>query len=423
MKNRIQITQVHPVVEGGQYAAKAAVGDQLRVSAVVFREGHDKVAAAVRYRMVGDAQWDEALMAGQTGDVFTATIPVDRNGSWVFEIIGWTDHYATWLDGLVKKHQAGVADLELELEEGALLLLAHTAPAGIPAPVPKVLKATATMLRDTDVAVHQRVDAARDPAVVQAVIQHPDRRDPTTSATFPLWVDRARAGFSAWYEFFPRSVGSDGVRSGTFATAATRLPAIAAMGFDVVYLPPIHPIGRSYRKGPNNTLVAGPHDPGVPWAIGSEDGGHTAVHPDLGTLEDFDAFVAAARAEGLEVALDYAIQCSPDHPWVTEHPEWFRHRADGTIAYAENPPKKYQDIFPVDFDTADIDGLCDELKHVLEFWIDRGIEIFRVDNPHTKPVAFWEWCIAEIQAEHPDVLFLAEAFTRPAMMSKLAEVG
>jgi starch synthase (maltosyl-transferring) len=236
-------------------------------------------------------------------------------------------------------------------------------------------------------------------------------------------VDRERAGFSAWYEFFPRSVGSDGTSSGTFKTAASRLPDIAAMGFDVVYLPPIHPIGRAHRKGPNNTLVAGPDDPGVPWAIGSAAGGHKSVHPDLGTLEDFEDFVLAAQAEGLEVALDYAIQCAPDHPWVTEHPEWFHHRADGSIAYAENPPKKYQDIYPIDFDTVDIDGLCTELKSVLEFWIDRGIRIFRVDNPHTKALPFWEWVIAEVHAVHPKVLFLAEAFTRPQMMHQLAKLG
>jgi starch synthase (maltosyl-transferring) len=231
------------------------------------------------------------------------------------------------------------------------------------------------------------------------------------------------AGSSAWYEFFPRSIGSDGSRSGTFADAATALPRVAAMGFDVVYLPPIHPIGGSHRKGPNNTLTVGPDDPGVPWAIGSAEGGHKSVHPDLGTLQDFDDFVAAAGAEGLEVALDFAIQCSPDHPWVTEHPEWFNHRPDGSIQYAENPPKKYQDIYPIDFDTSDIDGLCAELKSVFDFWIDRGIKIFRVDNPHTKAVPFWEWVIGQIHAEHPDVLFLAEAFTRPQMMHQLAKVG
>ncbi len=423
VRNRIQITQVRPVVDAGRHAAKGTVGQPVVVSALIFREGHDLVAAAVRVRHIDAGQFDEVPMTRSPGDRFTASLTLQEVGDHRFEVIGWTDHYASWLDGLVKKHQAGVADLSLEFEEGARLLEAHIAPGGVPAPVPPVLADTATILRSDNIPSHLRVDAARTPELLAAVRAHPDRRDTTASPTYPLWIDRERAGFSAWYEFFPRSVGSDGRTSGTFATAATRLPDIAAMGFDVVYLPPIHPIGRSHRKGPNNTLVAGPDDPGVPWAIGSAEGGHTDVHPDLGTLEDFDDFVAAAASAGLEVALDYAIQCSPDHPWVTEHPEWFRHRADGSIAYAENPPKKYQDIYPIDFDTPDIEGLTAELQAVLRFWIDRGIRIFRVDNPHTKAVPFWEWVIAEIHADHPDVLFLAEAFTRPQMMQQLAKVG
>ncbi|MGI9017747.1 MAG: alpha-1,4-glucan--maltose-1-phosphate maltosyltransferase [Euzebya sp.] len=423
MKNRIQITLVTPVIDAGRYAAKACVGDRRTITAVIFREGHDKVAAAVRYRHEDAPQWDQVTMTPGEQDRFSAEIAVDQPGPWVFEIMGWTDHYATWLDGLVKKHRAGVADLSLEFEEGALLLGGHAAPGGVPAPVPGVLKQTAAVLRDTGLPAHQRVDAARQPEVLAAVAAHPDHRDPTTSPTFPLWVDRRRAGFSAWYELFPRSIGADDTRSGTFKTAAARLPEVAAMGFDVLYLPPIHPIGQSHRKGPNNTLAPGSHDPGVPWAIGSAEGGHKSVHPDLGTLEDFDDFVAAAAEEGLEVALDFAIQCSPDHPWVTDHPEWFRHRADGTIAYAENPPKKYQDIYPIDFDTSDIQGLCDELKSVLEFWIAHGVRIFRVDNPHTKALPFWEWVIQQIHADHPEVLFLAEAFTRPQMMHQLAKLG
>jgi starch synthase (maltosyl-transferring) len=423
VQNRIQITRVTPVVDAGRFAAKAVVGDRVAVSAVLFREGHDQVAGAVRYRHADADAWDEVAMEPGPGDVFRATVTPDRPGAWVMEVVGWTDHYASWLDGLVKKHQAGVADLSLEFEEGARLLEAHAAPGGVPAPAPTVLKAAAAALRAEATPVHQRVDLARSPEVLAAVRAHPDRRDATSSPAYPLWVDRELAGFSTWYEMFPRSVGSDGTRSGTFATAATRLPEIAAMGFDVVYLPPIHPIGRSHRKGPNNTLVAGPDDPGVPWAIGSAEGGHTAVHPDLGTLEDFDDFVAAAAAAGLEVALDYAIQCSPDHPWVTEHPEWFRHRADGSIAYAENPPKKYQDIYPIDFDTPDIDGLCEALAEVLEFWLARGIRIFRVDNPHTKALPFWEWVIERIHRQDPGVIFLAEAFTRPQMMQQLAKLG
>ncbi|WP_370328238.1 alpha-1,4-glucan--maltose-1-phosphate maltosyltransferase [Euzebya sp.] len=423
MKNRIQMTDISPVVDGGRFAAKATTSDVVEVSAVLFREGHDKVAGAVRHRPPGGDGWRELPMAARPQDRFEARFVPDEVGAWEFQVLGWTDHWASWLDGLVKKHQAGVADLSLEFEEGALLLERHAAGDDVPAEQVSRLERAAATLRDDAVPVHQRVDAARAGDLRQVLVAHPDRRDLTTSPTFTLWVDRDRAGFSAWYEMFPRSVGSDGRTSGTFKTAQSRLGEIAAMGFDVLYLPPIHPIGHAHRKGPNNTLIAGPDDPGVPWAIGSEAGGHTAVHPDLGTLEDFDDFVAAAGEAGLEVALDFAIQCSPDHPWVTEHPEWFRHRADGSIAYAENPPKKYQDIYPIDFDTEDIDGLCEELKGVLEFWIDRGIRIFRVDNPHTKALPFWEWVIDEIHQTDPGVLFLAEAFTRPAMMRQLAKLG
>jgi starch synthase (maltosyl-transferring) len=423
VKDRIQITRPTPVVDAGRFAAKAVVGQPVPVSAVVFREGHDKVAAAVRWRMADAADWEEQPLEARPGDLFVGEITLPGVGPAVFRIVGWTDHYASWLDGLVKKHQAGVADLSVEFEEGARLLEGHAAPGGVPAPAPARLRETAALLRDESRPVQTRVDAARDPKLLAAVRAHPDRRDPSSTPDLPLWVDRELAGFSTWYEFFPRSVGSDGRTSGTFKTAAGRLPEIAAMGFDVVYLPPIHPIGRSHRKGPNNTLVAGADDPGVPWAIGSEAGGHTAVHPDLGTLEDFDAFVAAAQEEGLEVALDFAIQCSPDHPWVREHPEWFRHRADGTIAYAENPPKKYQDIYPIDFDTEDVEGLCEALAEVLEFWLARGIRIFRVDNPHTKALPFWEWVIDRIHQQDPGVIFLAEAFTRPQMMQQLAKLG
>lgn len=423
VRNRIQFDDIRPCIDGGRYAAKGCVDQPIDVAATIFREGHDKVAAMVRYRMVDDDQWNVAMLDAHEQDRFTGRFVPDRNGAWVYQLVGWTDHYASWLDGLVKKHRAGVADLSGEMEEGALLLESHAAPAGVPAPVPARVTEVAAILRDHAMPVHQRVEAARSPELLALLRQHPDRRDATATAELPLWVDRDRACWSAWYEMFPRSVGSDGVRSGTFESAATRLPAIAAMGFDVVYLPPIHPIGHSHRKGPNNTLHAGPDDPGVPWAIGSEDGGHMSVHPDLGTIEDFEAFVAAAEDAGVEVALDFAIQCSPDHPWVTEHPEWFRHRADGSIAYAENPPKKYQDIYPIDFDTPDIEGLTNELKKVLDFWIGHGVKIFRVDNPHTKALPFWEWVIAEIHADHPDVLFLAEAFTRPVMMQRLAKLG
>ena len=433
MKGRVQVQNVTPIVDGGRYAAKAVVGEDVAVAADVFREGHDKVAAAVRYRGPGDDAWRESPLRLDGNDRFVGAFRVDRMGAWRYQVVGWTDHYSSWLDGLVKKHEAGQTDLDVELEEGARLLERRKAPKAIR----DVMAETVAVLRG-DGPQEGKVAAASDGDLQLLLQRHPERLDATlTKPDLPLWVDREAAQFSAWYELFPRSEGAQvpssssealgqqggEVRSGTFSEAAKRLPAIADMGFDVLYLPPIHPIGRQFRKGPNNTLTPGPDDPGVPWAIGSEEGGHKSVHPDLGTIDDFDEFVAEAGRHGLEVALDFAIQCSPDHPWVKEHPEWFRHRADGTIAYAENPPKKYQDIYPIDFDTVDIEGLKTELKSVLDFWIGHGIKIFRVDNPHTKALPFWEWVIAAIHLEHPDVLFLAEAFTRPRMMQTLGKLG
>jgi starch synthase (maltosyl-transferring) len=423
MDSRVQVQHVTPSVDCGRYAVKAVAGDEVVVGADVFREGHDKTAAVVRFRGPGDTQWLHAPLRLDVNDRWIGSFPVDRIGAWRYQVVAWTDHWASWLDAVTKKVRAGKTDLEVDLEGGAQLLERREAPA----PVRRQLAEAAARLRSDD-PVAARVAAAADPELTALLDRHPEQLDPTFGQELPLWVDREAARFSAWYEFFPRSEGAvvegpGASRSGTFAHAAKRLPAVAEMGFDVVYLPPIHPIGRSHRKGPNNALVAGPGDPGVPWAIGGPEGGHTAVHPDLGTIDDFDDFVEEAARNGLEVALDYAIQCSPDHPWVTEHPEWFRHRADGSIAYAENPPKEYQDIYPIDFDTDDEDGLWAALKDVLDFWIGHGIRIFRVDNPHTKAIPFWEWVIDAVHADHPDVMFLAEAFTRPKMMQTLAKVG
>jgi starch synthase (maltosyl-transferring) len=424
LKGRVQVQNVSPTVDCGRYAAKAIVGEDVIVAADVFREGHDKVAAAVRYRGPGDDGWSERPLRLDVNDRYYGAFRVDRMGPWRFQVVGWTDHYASWLDGLVKKHAAAQDDLHIEFEEGARLLERRKAPKA----VKQLIAETVALLRG-DASNEDKVAGAADVDLQMLLQRHPERLDTTTAKPdLPLWVDREAAQFSAWYELFPRSEGAhfaedSTVRSGTFSEAAKRLPAIAEMGFDVVYLPPIHPIGRQFRKGPNNTMEPGPQDPGVPWAIGSSEGGHTAIHPDLGTIDDFDDFVAEADRHGLEVALDFAIQCSPDHPWVTEHPEWFRHRADGTIAYAENPPKKYQDIYPVDFDTSDTEGLYAELKSVLDYWISHGIKIFRVDNPHTKALPFWEWLIDAIRQDHPEVLFLAEAFTRPKMMQTLGKLG
>jgi starch synthase (maltosyl-transferring) len=425
MIGRIPVTDVRPTVDCARWPAKAAVDETVPVVATVFREGHDAVAANVvvvdpsgqprpflRMRKLPDR--------GYT-DRWAADFVVDAEGLWHFTVEGWSDPIGTWRHDAAIKIPLG-QDVELVCEEGAQLH--ERAAAEAPkASRPALLKAVQA-LRDADRNPEDRIAAALDEDLVALVDAHPVRELVSAGEPLPLLVERKRAAFSAWYEFFPRSEGAevDPPKSGTLRTASKRLPAIAAMGFDIAYLPPIHPIGTAYRKGRNNALVAEVNDPGSPWAIGSPDGGHDAVHPDLGTIEDFDAFVADAKQSGLEVALDLALQCSPDHPWVKEHPEWFRIRVDGSIAYAENPPKKYQDIYPLNFDN-DFDGLSNEILRVVTHWIDHGVKVFRVDNPHTKPVRFWEWLIATVREKHPDVIWLAEAFTKPPMMQTLAKIG
>jgi starch synthase (maltosyl-transferring) len=354
-------------------------------------------------------------------DRWGATVTPGAPGRWTYTVEAWSDPVATWRHHAQIKIPAGM-DTDLVLEEGARLY--ERAIAGVPKGkgLRPVLRAAVTALRDETRPASSRLAAALTPEVDGVLARYPLRELVTASEPRPLLVERERALYGAWYEFFPRSEGTPAQPHGTFRTAAKRLTGIAAMGFDVVYLPPIHPIGSTFRKGPNNTLSAGREDVGVPWAIGSPEGGHDAIHPQLGTLEDFDAFVARAAELGMEIALDFALQCSPDHPWVDKHPEWFHHRPDGTIAYAENPPKKYQDIYPIAFDR-DLDGLITETVRVLRHWMDHGVRIFRVDNPHTKPVVFWERVIADINGTDPDIIFLAEAFTRPAMMHTLAQIG
>ncbi|QUC59680.1 alpha-1,4-glucan--maltose-1-phosphate maltosyltransferase [Streptomyces sp. A2-16] len=419
---RIPVRDVRPAVESGRRPAKAVVGETFEVTATVFREGHDAVAANV---VLTDPEgrhgpWTPMRELAPGSDRWGAEVTPDVEGRWTYRVEAWSDPVETWRRVARIKVPAGI-DTGLVLEEGAEL---HTrAAAGVPEGAQHaVLLAAAKTLADDSLPVATRLAAALTPEVDAVLARHPLRELITASETLPLLVERERALFGSWYEFFPRSEGTPEQPHGTFRTAARRLPAIAAMGFDVVYLPPIHPIGGTFRKGRNNTLSAGPDDVGVPWAIGSPEGGHDAVHPDLGTIEDFDWFVGQAAAQGLEIALDFALQCSPDHPWVHKHPEWFHHRPDGTIAYAENPPKKYQDIYPIAFD-ADLEGLIAETSRVLRHWMDHGVRIFRVDNPHTKPVVFWERVIAGINATDPDVIFLAEAFTRPAMMHTLAQIG
>ncbi|CAM5461171.1 Alpha-1,4-glucan:maltose-1-phosphate maltosyltransferase 1 [Streptomyces afghaniensis] len=420
---RIPVLDVRPVVQRGRRPAKAVTGETFEISATVFREGHDAVAANV---VLKDPEgrpgpWTPMRELAPGTDRWGAEVTAGEPGLWSFTVEAWGDPVSTWRHHAQIKIPAGM-DTDVVLEEGARLY--ERAAAGAPEEGGRrgVILAAVAALRDEDRPAAARLAAALTPEVDEVLARHPLRDLVTTSEPLPLLVERERALYGSWYEFFPRSEGTRQQPHGTFRTAARRLPAIAAMGFDVVYLPPIHPIGTTFRKGRNNTLSPGPDDVGVPWAIGSPEGGHDAVHPDLGTLEDFTWFVDQARTLGLEIALDFALQCSPDHPWVHKHPEWFHHRPDGTIAYAENPPKKYQDIYPIAFD-ADMDGLIAETCRVLRHWMDAGVRIFRVDNPHTKPVVFWERVIADINRTDPDVIFLAEAFTRPAMMHTLAQIG
>ncbi|WP_398938407.1 maltotransferase domain-containing protein, partial [Streptomyces sp. IB201691-2A2] len=425
---RIPVLDVRPLVQGGRRPAKAVVGEPFEISATVFREGHDAVAANVVLRDQDgrSGPWTPMRELAPGTDRWGATVSVPRTGRWTYTVEAWGDPITTWRHHAQIKIPAGM-DTELVLEEGALLY--ERAATGVPKSKGRrdAILAAAEALRDTDRPAAARLAAALTPDVDHVLARHPLRELVSSAERLTLLVERERALYGSWYEFFPRSEGAvvEPGRppvTGTFRTAARRLPAIAEMGFDVVYLPPIHPIGTTFRKGPNNTLDAAPHDVGVPWAIGSPEGGHDAVHPDLGTIDDFDAFVRRAESLGMEIALDFALQCSPDHPWVEKHPEWFHHRPDGTIAYAENPPKKYQDIYPIAFDK-DMPGLVQETLRVLRFWMSHGVRIFRVDNPHTKPVIFWEQVIDDINRTDPDVIFLAEAFTRPAMMHTLGAIG
>ena len=412
-KRTVVIENVAPAVDGGRYPVKREAGTALEVAADIFKEGHDVLVAFLKYRRADEPVWREAPMSHVDNDRWAGSFALEANARWVFTIEALAEPFRSWLADLEKRHAVG-QDAPSELLEGVALIRAAAArAAGEDA---RRLRAYADGIARA-AAQAEAVAAAGDAELAALMLRHLDRSEATRCGQeFEVVADRERARFAAWYEFFPRS-------SGTLKDAEAELERAAAMGFDVVYLPPVHPIGHTHRKGKNNALVAGPGDPGSPWAIGSEEGGHTAVHPELGTLEDFDRFVERARSLGLEVALDFAIQCSPDHPWVREHPEWFFHRPDDTIKYAENPPKKYQDIYPLNFHGADPASLWEEMRRVLEFWIGHGVRAFRVDNPHTKPAKFWAWLIRAIQDAHPDVVFLSEAFTRPKMMKALAKAG
>ena len=415
----IAVEAIEPQIDGGRFPIKRVAGDVVALSATILRDGHDEIAAIVRLRHRDGAPARETPLRPLGNDRFGGTFSVDRIGRSDYEIVAWPDDFATWQHDTERK--VGAAQpVALELVEGrALAEAARERSDGTPRARLDALLAALDGAADPDESAALLLSAEASQAVAAA----PDRSLATVSAPLGIEVDRPAAAFAAWYEFFPRSEGATPGAHGTFATAARRLPAIRDMGFDVVYLPPVHPIGHAFRKGPNNTLTPGPADPGSPWAIGNEHGGHTAVAPELGTLEDFDAFVTAAAANGLEVAIDYALQCSPDHPYVKAHPEWFTVRPDGSIKYAENPPKKYQDIVNFNWFGPHATALWNELRDVVEFWIGHGVRTFRVDNPHTKPFAFWEWMIADVRSRHPEAIFLAEAFTRPAVMAELAKLG
>jgi starch synthase (maltosyl-transferring) len=433
---RLGITDVAPVVSCGSFSARAVVGEHVPITATVFREGHDAVAANVVWTPPGEDGAAQPLRRmvrfGPEPDRWIATVVPDREGRWTFQVEAWSDPLATWHHAVEVKIAAGQGPEELanDLEEGARLLDRVAAEASDEWRG-RVTDAAAA-LRHTSRELTARVAPALATGLQEYLHEHPVRELVTGGPRYEVWVDRPRALYGSWYEFFPRSTGpvvGGNPTHGTFTTSGDRLPAIAELGFDVVYLPPIHPIGKVNRKGPNtpqfpggNPHEVGPDDVGSPWAIGSDEGGHDAVHPELGTMDDFKDFVRRAGELGMEVALDLALQAAPDHPWVESHPEWFTTKPDGTIAYAENPPKKYQDIYPVNFDN-DPEGLYAEVLRVVRVWMDAGVRIFRVDNPHTKPLDFWHWLIWEVKKTDPDVLFLAEAFTRPAMMHQLARIG
>ncbi len=418
---RIVILAPEPVLDGGRYAPKRTVGESVDVRATIFADGHDVLRAVAKVKAPQSRKWRETPLVhvdkDVDGDTFEGFFAVDALGRWEWMIEAWIDRFASWREELRRKVQGGQHDLAGELSEGVVLLQAAAQRAKA-ATDRRLIEHAIGTLNDPDAPEEAKHDAALGPELAAAIDRYPDRAEAAElDAPIALDVDRELARFGSWYELFPRSWGG-------FKGTAEAIPQIAALGFDVLYLTPIHPIGETNRKGANNALTAGPGDPGSPWAIGLQGvGGHEAVHPDLGTLDDFTALVHTATAHDIDIAIDFAIQCSADHPWLTEHPEWFHRRPDGSLKYAENPPKKYQDIYNVNFQCEDWKSLWNALLDIVLTWVERGVKVFRVDNPHTKPLAFWEWLIGEVRAKHPDVVFLAEAFTRRAVMRTLAKAG
>ncbi len=421
-RQRVVIENVSPEIDGGRFPMKRTVGQTVRVEADIHTDGHDLITALLMHRESDSLTWSETPMIPMVNDRWTGAFRVASVGRTVYTLNAWIARVRTWQRDLAKKIEAG-QEISVDLLVGALLA-EDAAKRARGADRRKLLSFARTLRPGETRGVPECATAALDEELGALADRYPDRTLATRfGRELPVVVERERARFGAWYELFPRSCSSEPGRHGTFKDVEERLPSIAAMGFDVLYLPPIHPIGRTNRKGRNNATVAGPEDVGSPWAIGAAEGGHKAVHPQLGTVEEFAELVRSARDHGIEIAMDIAFQCAPDHPYVKEHPEWFRMRPDGTVQYAENPPKKYEDIIPFDFDTPRWMELWEELKSIVRFWAGHGVRIFRVDNPHTKPFAFWEWLIAEIQREHPDAIFLAEAFTRPKVMYRLAKAG
>jgi starch synthase (maltosyl-transferring) len=417
---RVVIDQVLPCIDGGRHPFKRVIGDWISFTAHAFADSHDLVQMELRIRKIGTSDWCVLPMQALGNDEFEATYRSNEIGLFEYEVAGVIDHYGSWYEGFQKKHAEAVP-LDLECQIGAELL-EHAADRAEEKHAEQ-LREWAEHLADSEAEIQSRISLACSRQVAGLARSYPQRAWETTSPRSLFLIERELAAFSTWYEYFPRSCKYDGKTHATFKDAAKRLSDIQNMGFNIVYLPPISPIGREYRKGKNNTLEAGPDDVGSPWAIGAKEGGHKTVHPKLGKLKDFRSFLDEAEMRGMEVALDIAFQCAPDHPWVKEHPEWFRWRPDGTVQYAENPPKKYQDILPINFESDDWENLWDELKSVFEFWIGQGVKVFRVDNPHTKSMEFWRWCILNIKSKHPEVIFLAEAFTRPKRKYFLAKGG
>jgi starch synthase (maltosyl-transferring) len=420
--HRVVIEHVEPEVDGGRFPIKRTVGEEVRVRADIYADGHDLLGAMLLYRAVGDGTWAEVPMRVVNNDRWEASFRVKTLGRYAYTIVAWVDAFRTWSADLRKRADAG-QEIAVDVLIGAEIVRAAAGRAS-GRDAKKLTEAAAQLKASAKADRETALGIAVNPELASLVSGNRDRTaDARYEKELAVVVDVEKARFSAWYEMFPRSCTTDPKRHGTFRDCVDRLPYIAGMGFDILYLPPIHPIGRAERKGKNNSTTPLPEDTGSPWAIGAKEGGHKAIHPQLGSLEDLKALVGKAQDFGIDIALDIAFQCSPDHPYVREHREWFRERPDGTVQYAENPPKKYQDIYPFDFDSVSAPALWEELKSVVEYWIEQGIHVFRVDNPHTKPFAFWEWMIGEVKREHPEVIFLSEAFTRPKVMYQLAKLG